>query len=138
MANFEKAFASICKLLTTGIDGYKINVSDLKNGGTFVERLTSQGSPSLHGYGLAQDWNYSAEYVIDGVKYSPYNRDIGVYNKFVEALGGDEDDPRNINYILWKYAYQPAGFKWGGNWGRNGSSATYDGMHFEIDWRASS
>lgn len=136
--NFEKAFASICKLLTTGIDGYKINVSDLKNGGTFVERLTSQGSPSLHGYGLAQDWNYSAEYVIDGVKYSPYNRDIGVYNKFVEALGGDEDDPRNINYILWKYAYQPAGFKWGGNWGRNGSSATYDGMHFEIDWRASS
>lgn len=135
-ANFEQAFASICKLLTTGINGVKLNVSDLQRGGTFVQRLTSQGSPSLHGYGLAQDWNYSTKYTVNGKTYDPYNRDINEYYAFINALG-KEDDPRNINYMLWKYAYQPAGFKWGGDWGRNGSSGTYDGMHFEINWRAS-
>ncbi|NLC48522.1 MAG: hypothetical protein GX758_04100 [Tenericutes bacterium] len=135
-SNFEQAFASICKLLTTGINGVKLNASDLQRGGTFVERLTSQGSPSLHGYGLAQDWNYSTKYTINGKTYDPYNRDINEYYAFINALG-KEDDPRNINYMLWKYAYQPAGFTWGGNWGRNGNSGVYDGMHFEIDWRAS-
>ena len=134
-ANFEQAFQSVCKLLTDGIDGCKIDSSDLINGSTFTEKKTGSGMIDIHSYGLAQDWNYSAKYTINGKTYTPYDssKSRQNYNLFVnEALDGKENDCQNINYVLWKYAYGPAGFKWFGN----NKDSSYDGMHFEIDYKA--
>ena len=135
---FAAAYANICKLLTNGVtlsDGSKckLNASDLKDGGTFVERKTSSGGYSLHAYGLAQDWNYSKEIKVNGKSFKPYgcqgSNCQSEYQAFVRALG-KEESCYNVNYILWKYAYQPAGFNWGGNW----SSGSWDGMHFEVQY----
>ena len=52
------------------------------------------------------------------------------YNNFIKALG-NENDTRNINYVLWVKIFKPLGFTWGRNW----SASSYDGMHFEIDWK---
>ena len=135
---WEAANNKICELLTKGvtIDGKEcvLNKSDLKFGGAFVQRKTSSGGFSLHGYGMAADWNYSSEYTINGTKYKPYasmgSSTYSAYQSFVRALG-KEEDCRNINYILWKYAYKPTGFKWGGSW----SQASFDPMHFEVDYK---
>ena len=137
-ANFKKAYSNICTLLTTGVklsDGTqcKLSTSDLINGGTFVQRKTSSGNYSLHAYGIAQDWNYTMKRVVNGVTYKPYYTQgadaKAEYDRFVRALG-KEEKCENVNYILWKYAYQPAGFNWGGNW----SVGSWDGMHFEVKY----
>ncbi len=133
--NFEQAFKNVCKLLTEGIDGCKLSSSDLVDGSTYTEKKTSSGMIDIHSYGLAQDWNYSAKYTISGKTYTPYDssKSRQNYNLFVsEALDGKESDCQNINYVLWKYAYGPAGFKWFGN----NKDSSYDGMHFEIDYNA--
>lgn len=66
-------------------------------------------------------------------KYStPYGRSLKKYNDFINALGS-ENDKRNVNYILWKKVFEPLGFTWGGNWGRDGKGTSIDGMHFEIN-----
>ena len=131
--NFEQAFKNVCKLLTDGIDGCKLSSSDLIDGSTYTEKKTSSGMIDIHSYGLAQDWNYSAKYTISGKTYTPYDssKSRQNYNLFIsEALDGKENDCQNINYVLWKYAYGPAGFKWFGN----NKDSSYDGMHFEIDY----
>ncbi len=140
-SKFETAFKKVCTILTDGVklkNGKlcKLSANDINFGGSFVERKTSSGSFSLHAYGMAVDFNYKSKYDINSVTYSPYDssRNLENYMKFVEALGGDEEDCRNVNYILWKYAFEPSGFDWGGNWGRNGNSATYDGMHFQVKY----
>ncbi len=133
--NFEQAFKNVCKLLTEGIDGCKLSASDLVDGSTYTEKKTSSGMIDIHSYGLAQDWNYSSKYTISGKTYTPYNssKSRQNYNLFVsEALDGKENDCQNINYVLWKYAYGPAGFKWFGN----NKDSSFDGMHFEIDYNA--
>lgn len=133
--NFEQAFKNVCKLLTEGIDGCKLSSSDLVNGSTHTEKKTSSGMIDIHSYGLAQDWNYSAKYSIGGKTYTPYDssKSRQNYNLFInEALDGKENDCQNINYVLWKYAYGPAGFKWFGN----NKDSSFDGMHFEIDYNA--
>ena len=135
---FAAAYANICKLLTNGVtlsDGSRcvLKVSDLQDGGTFVERKTSSGGYSLHAYGLAQDWNYSKSISVNGKAFKPYGCQGSScqqeYQAFVRALG-KEESCYNVNYIMWKYAYQPAGFNWGGNW----SSGSWDGMHFEVQY----
>lgn len=135
--NFEQAFKNVCKLLTEGIDGCKLDASDLLDGSTYTTKKTSSGMIDIHSYGLAQDWNYSAKYTISGKTYTPYDssKSRQNYNLFVnEALDGKENDCQNINYVLWKYAYGPAGFKWFGN----NKDSSFDGMHFEIDYKAKS
>lgn len=135
---YEKAFDGVCKLLKEGVklsDGStcKFTSSSLLDGTVFVEKKNISGSFDLHAYGLAQDWNYSAAYTINGKTYKPYNdRNIETYNSFVEAIGGKEENCKNVNYILWLKAYKDAGFKWGGNYGRNGNSGTFDGKLFEL------
>ncbi len=137
-SSFSAAYKNMCKLLTTGVtlsDGShcKYSKSDFINGGTFVQRKTSSGSYSLHAYGLAQDWNYSLRINYKGNTYKPYYTQgasaKAEYNRFVSALG-KEEKCENVNYILWKYAFEPAGFNWGGNW----SSSYWDGMHFEVKY----
>ena len=125
----EKVQQGLCQITTVGIDGIVYDPSEIECGGTVVSRFVGgTKSPTLHAYGIAIDINSSRDYVVDGKTYKGvYDRDIDVYNKFVEALGY-EDDPRNVNYILYKKIFQPLGFNWGGNWNN------YDGMHFEVDW----
>lgn len=136
--NFSNALKNICNLLTNGVtlsDGKycKLSVSQLKDGGTFVSRKTSSGNYSLHAYGIAQDWNYSLKITYNGKTYAPYASQgastKAEYDRFVAALG-KEESCENVNYILWKYAYQPAGFTWGGDWGAN----SWDGMHFQVKY----
>ena len=137
---FQNAFKKICTILTDGVkikNGKvcKFTPGHLLDGGTFVERKTSSGYFSSHAYGLAIDFNYTASYNINGKNYSPYDssRSLENYMSFVDAIGGEENC-QNINYILWKYAFEPSGFKWGGNFGRNGNDGVYDGMHFEVKY----
>ena len=138
VSNFTNAYKNMCKLLTTGVrlsDGTlcKYSKSDFINGGTFVQRKTSSGNYSLHAYGIAQDWNYSLRITYRGATYKPYYTQgsdaKAEYNRFVAALG-KEEKCENVNYILWKYAFEPAGFNWGGNW----STSYWDGMHFEVKY----
>ena len=135
---WERVLDRLCQITTTGIDGYKYDPSEIKFSGqkaSHVARFVSgTKSVSNHSYGITIDINPGVKYEVNGKKYSAYNRDVKAYENFVAALGR-EDDPRNVNYILWKKIFQPLGFRWGGNWGRNGDKNTYDGMHFEIDWR---
>ena len=140
VSTFENAYANICKLLTTGVtltDGStcKLSVNDLQGGGTFEPRKTAGGDYSLESYGLAQKWNYSKFYNIGGYTYNPYSYDssssaLSNYNLFIDALG-KEEDCRNVNYILAKYAYEPAGFKWGGD-KSNVTTGTFNPMEFYI------
>lgn len=135
-SSFKKVQEKFCEFITIGVDGIKYNPNEITISGPTVVRFVSNSKYiSLHAYGIAIDVNPDASYTIDGKKYqTPYGRDKEQYNNFVRALG-NESDPRNVNYILWKKVFQPLGFRWGGNWGRNGNSGVYDGMHFEIDWR---
>ena len=86
-------------------------------------------------YGITQNWNYNKEITVGNKTYKPYgsDRDLAKYNSFINALG-KEEHCKNVNYILYKYAYKPAGFEWGGNWGRNGNSGTYNGMQFYVKY----
>ena len=135
---WEKVLDRFCQITTTGIDGYKYEPSDFEFSGkkaSHVARFVSgTKSPSLHSWGIAIDINPSTKYTVNGKTYVPYGRNKDTYENFVKALGR-EDDPRNVNYIVWKKIFEPLGFKWGGDWGRNGHSGTYDGMHYEINWR---
>ncbi len=127
--SFKKAFSNVCNILTNGVKissgkTCKYSISDLSGGGTFNEVKTPSGSIGLEAYGLAQDWNYSK---------SQYNGNLDTYNKFINSIGGEENC-ENINYILYKYAYEPAGFNWGGNYQRKGNSGTFNPKRFEIKY----
>ena len=131
-SRFKSAFEKICKLKTTGISGVKINPDLLYIDGVYVKRLvSSRTSCSPHAYANAIDINYNMEVTVNGTKYKPWAGQGAntkkKYTEFVNALGR-EDDPRNVNYILWKYAFEPSGFVWGGNW----SDGSFDPMHFEL------
>lgn len=136
---YQKAFDGVCKLITEGVtisngDTCKYTVNDLKDGGTFIARKTTSEVIDIHSYGIAQDWNYSQKYTINGKEFSPYNtRELSDYLDFVNEIGGEENC-QNINYILWLKAYKDAGFEWGGNFGRNGNSGEYDGKLFYIKY----
>ena len=139
-SNFKKAFKSVCTIITTGVKisngtTCKYSVDNLHEGTTFIERKTTNGAIDPHSYGISQDWNYSATYKVGNETYSPYStRSLEEYEKFVLALGGEEEHCSNVNYILWKYAYKDAGFIWGGNYGRKGNSGTFDGKLFQLSY----
>ena len=141
VTNFKKAFKNVCKILTQGVklpNGSTCNytVNDVSDGTVFIERKTAGGTFDLHAYGLAQDLNYSKKITVNGKEYTPYNtRELSEYLDFVNAIGGKEESCQNVNYILWSYAYKDAGFQWGGNYGRNGNSGSYDGKLFELVYR---
>ena len=140
-SDFKKAFDGICKLLTTGVtlsDGSscKLKMSNLSGGATFVQKQSVNGFDDLHSYGIAQDWNYAVSYNINGKTYSPYssNATLEGYWNFVEAINKkdgkkdlyNEENCQNINYILYKYAYEPAGFSWGyGHLGKSDEKGNY-------------
>lgn len=131
-SQFRSAFEKICKLKTTGINGIKINDDLLFVDGTYVKRLNSARTIcSPHSYAKAIDINYNMTVTVNGKDYKPWagqgTSTKKAYDSFVDALGR-EDDPRNVNYILWKYAFEPSGFIWGGNW----SDGSFDPMHFEL------
>ena len=131
-STWEKVQQALCKITTTGIDGIVYKPEDITMSGrkaTSVQRFTSNTKyVSNHSYGTAIDINPGGTYTVNGKKYTPYKRNKSEYEAFVAALGR-EDDPRNINYILWKKIFEPLGFKWGGNW----KGSFFDGMHFELD-----
>ena len=133
--NFEAAFTNVCRLVTTGINGITLNPSDVIFGGAYVSRKTSAGGYSLHAYGIAIDMNPNWSTIIGGQTFRPYagmgRATHTEYQRFIAALGGNQEDPRNVNYVLWRFAFQPAGFNWGGNW----SVRNFDPMHFEVNWR---
>lgn len=134
---FTAALTNICTLTSKGMNGIKLNSKDVKFGGAYVPRKTSAGGFSNHAWGLAIDFNYDWSIKIDNKNYKPYSG-MGkltktAYDNFVSIIGSKED-PRNVNYVLWQYAFSPSGFKWGGNW----SSTSFDPMHFEIDWKNTS
>ncbi|MGM9877186.1 MAG: hypothetical protein ACI33S_00920 [Bacilli bacterium] len=132
--NFELAYKNIGNILNNGVklsDGNicKYTIDDLQGGTTFEQRKSSSGLFSEASYGIVQSWNYNKVYTINNKVYKPYSKGstISDYNEFVEALGREEDC-RNINYILYKYAYEPAGFVWGKN------SDNYDSSLFKINY----
>ena len=138
--NYQKAFSNICKMLTTGIEisngtTCKYTINDLQGGETYSPRKTTTGTISDLSYGITQDWNYNKQITVNGKVFQPYgySRDLSEYQAFIKELG-KEEDCRNINYILNKYAYEPAGFQWGGNWGRYENVNTYNGMHFYVKY----
>lgn len=138
--NYKTAFSNVCKMLTTGV---KISngttctytIEDLQGGETYVPRKTATGTISDLSYGIIQEWNYNKQYTINGKIYQPYgySRDNAEYQAFIKELG-KEEDCRNVNYVLYKYAYQPAGFEWGGNWGSKDNVNTFNGMHFYVKY----
>jgi pimeloyl-ACP methyl ester carboxylesterase len=131
---FKAAQEKLCELTTTGMGHIKYKASDFEDSGSLAIRfIEGSKSISLHSYGIAVDLNYNYSVTINGRTYKPYQRNAGEYQAFIDALG-DEDDTRNINYIIWKKVFEPLGFDWGGNWGRNGNGATYDGCHFELKY----
>lgn len=131
--NFEGALRKICELQTTGINGIKIDPKYLQVNGTIVKRTNSARTIcSPHAYGTAIDINYSLVIKVNGEDYKPYagqgKNTKKEYDRFVQALGGKEGHKQNVNYILWKYAFSPNGFSWGGNW----SDGSFDPMHYEV------
>ena len=138
--NYVQAFSNVCKILKEGVkissgETCKYTVADLQGGETFAKRKTINEQISDISYGITQNWNYNKEITVGNKTYKPYgsDRDLAKYNSFINALG-KEEHCKNVNYILYKYAYKPAGFEWGGNWGRNGNSGTYNGMQFYVKY----
>lgn len=138
--NYQKAFKNVCDILTNGVKlsngkTCTYTIKDLQGGETYSPRKTLSGGISDVSYGITQDWNYNRKITINGKTYQPYghSRSIEEYQNFVKAIG-NEEDCANINYVLYKYAYKDAGFSWGGNWGRNGNSGTFNGMHYYINY----
>ncbi len=132
--NYEMAFKNISNILTNGVvlsDGSvcKYKLDDLQGGNTFEQRKTTSGYFSDESYGITQSWNYNKSYTINGKIYMPYSKNSTItdYNDFVNALG-KEEDCRNVNYILYKYAYSPAGFSW------SRYEEIYDGSTFTINY----
>ena len=130
--NFEAAFNRLCQLRTTGINGVKISSDYLRIDGTLNERTTSNRKIcSPHAYGIAIDINYDLVININGNSYKPYASQGATtkrnYDQFVSVIGG-ENNPQNVNYMLWIHVFQPSGFTWGGNW----SEGSFDPMHFEV------
>ena len=133
--NFRAALKKVCQLQTTGINGVKLNKKDLNLNGTINMRTNSARSIcSPHSYGNAIDINYSWTTTIKGKTYKPYSgqgtKTRAEYDSFISAIGGNEENRLNVNYILWKYAFKPNGFTWGGNW----SDGSFDPMHFEVSF----
>lgn len=135
-STWKKVQEKFCQIITVGIDGIKYKPNQIVVSGPIsIRYISNTKTISTHAYGIAIDINPSESYTINGKKYStPYGRSLEKYNNFINAIGG-ESDPRNVNYVLWKKVFEPLGFIWGGNWGRNGKGTKIDGMHFEIDWR---
>lgn len=135
-STFQSVQEKMCEITTSGIDGIVYKPSEISFSGPLSVRFVSDTKTiSSHAWGIAIDVNNGKSYTVNGKVFKGvYDRDINVYYSFVNALGS-ESNTRNVNYILWKKIFQPLGFTWGGNWGRNGNTNTYDGMHFEIDWR---
>ena len=135
-STWKKVQEKFCQIITVGIDGitYKPN-QIVVSGPISIRYISNTKTITTHAYGIAIDINPSESYTINGKTYpTPYGRSLEKYNNFINAIGG-ESDPRNVNYVLWKKVFEPLGFIWGGNWGRNGKGTKIDGMHFEIDWR---
>lgn len=135
-STWKKVQEKFCQIITVGIDGIKYEPNQIVVSGPIsIRYISNTKTISTHAYGIAIDINPSESYTINGKKYpTPYGRSLEKYNNFINAIGG-ESDPRNVNYVLWKKVFEPLGFIWGGNWGRNGKGTKIDGMHFEIDWR---
>lgn len=135
-STWKKVQEKFCEIITVGIDGIKYETNQIVVSGPIsIRYISNTKTISTHAFGIAIDINPSESYTINGKKYpTPYGRSLEKYNNFINALGG-ESDPRNVNYVLWKKVFEPLGFIWGGNWGRNGKGTKIDGMHFEIDWR---
>ena len=130
--NFESAFNRLCQLRTTGINGVKISSDFLRIDGTLNERTTSSRKTcSPHAYGIAIDINYDLFITVNGNQYKPYSgqgtKTKRNYEQFVNEIGG-ENNPQNVNYMLWIHVFKPSGFTWGGNW----SEGSFDPMHFEV------
>lgn len=135
-STWKKVQEKFCEIITVGIDGIKYETNQIVVSGPIsIRYISNTKTISTHAFGIAIDINPSESYTINGKKYpTPYGRSLEKYNNFINAIGG-ESDPRNVNYVLWKKVFEPLGFIWGGNWGRNGKGTKIDGMHFEIDWR---
>ena len=135
-STWKKVQEKFCQIITVGIDGIKYEPNQIVVSGPIsIRYISNTKTISTHAYGIAIDINPSESYTINGKKYpTPYGRSLEKYNNFINAIGG-ESDSRNVNYVLWKKVFEPLGFIWGGNWGRNGKGTKIDGMHFEIDWR---
>ena len=132
--NFQIAYKNINNILTNGVklsDGTvcKYTADHLRGGTTFEQRKTSSGLFSESSYGITQSWNYNMSFTINDKIYNPYSKGStkSDYIDFVTALG-KEEDCRNINYVLYKYAYAKAGFSWGRY------DDIYDGSLFRIDY----
>ena len=130
--NYAYAIKQMCLLKTTGINGVKLKAEDYHNYGTVSRRMNSGRTIcSFHAYGAAIDINYAMSITVDGKSYKPYasqgKATKKTYDEFVSAIGG-EGNIRNVNYVLWLYAFKPAGFTWGGNW----SEGSFDPMHYEV------
>ena len=110
-ANFIEAFNYI-KNGTAVINGKQVPLLSLINtmDGTFVTRHVNWGGPttglSNHSWGTAIDINASNHYV---------------------GLRIDANSTTDPNAILWREAFQPAGFSWG-----NRYNVGPDSMHFEL------
>lgn len=135
-STWKKVQEKFCQIITVGIDGIKYESNQIVVSGPIsIRYISNTKTISTHAFGIAIDINPSESYTINGKKYpTPYGRSLEKYNNFINAIGG-ESDSRNVNYVLWKKVFEPLGFIWGGNWGRNGKGTKIDGMHFEIDWR---
>lgn len=129
---FQKAFSNICVLLTSGVklsDGTtcKLDLNQLSGGTTLTNNKLSNGIIPSTAYGIAQVWNSDLTVKVGDRSYNPYGtNDAEKYEAFIDALGGEEKCD-NVNYILWKYAYKDAGFKWGGN-----DSSAFNPKLFEV------
>lgn len=137
---FSNALLKVKDIIQNGIkisngQTCKYTKSDFQGGQVFEETKTPSGMISEQSYGIVQNWNYNKKYNINGKTYMPYsaNSTRNDYENFVKALG-QEEDCRNVNYILYKYAYKPAGFTWGGTFGKNGNHDNYNGMMFRINY----
>jgi len=110
-ANFIKAFNYI-KNGTATVNGKQVPLLSLIKtmDGTFVTRHVNWGGPttglSNHSWGTAIDINASNHYV---------------------GLRIDANSTTDPNAILWREAFQPAGFSWG-----NRYNVGPDSMHFEL------
>jgi hypothetical protein len=110
-ANFIQAFNYI-KNGTATINGKQVPLLSLIKtmDGTFVTRHVNWGGPttglSNHSWGTAIDINASNHYV---------------------GLRIDANSTTDPNAILWRAAFQPAGFSWG-----NRYNVGPDSMHFEL------
>ena len=128
--NYEKALELLCQLKTTGINGYKI--SSVRTNGTYAMRTKADRTVcSPHSYGIAIDFSSGVTIDYNGKTYDPYTgqgpNTKNNYNEFINAIGGESNE-KNVNYIIWKYAFEPAGFEWGGEW----REASFDPMHYEV------